>query len=266
MVFFFFFQAEDGIRDLTVTGVQTCALPIFGGPDSAERSFVHRVEVVPHSCDRPRVVVAALRDAGRVADPDPEQEATRVGVRKRPGAVGRCHRVARVDVQDPAPDDGALRPGKQRRGLGEALLRPHTLAEPDRPVAQLLELGCELTGFRGRPQAQRPQPDSDAAQLHQLVSSTKQMPFFGPVAVATPSQKVGWRSPWTSWSGTSAFALTARCCDGTWIVQSSGQLRPAPKNARLPATIRGSVTAVLLPSRRTNVPPLPAADVPARIL
>src|SRR2546430_7003706 len=27
-VIFFFFQAEDGIRDLTVTGVQTCALPI----------------------------------------------------------------------------------------------------------------------------------------------------------------------------------------------------------------------------------------------
>src|SRR2546427_3025634 len=29
--FFFFFQAKDGIRDLTVTGVQTCALPIFRG-------------------------------------------------------------------------------------------------------------------------------------------------------------------------------------------------------------------------------------------
>src|SRR2546430_8625723 len=28
--FSFFFQAEDGIRDLTVTGVQTCALPISG--------------------------------------------------------------------------------------------------------------------------------------------------------------------------------------------------------------------------------------------
>src|SRR2546430_4357603 len=28
-MFFFFFQAEDGIRDLTVTGVQTCALPIL---------------------------------------------------------------------------------------------------------------------------------------------------------------------------------------------------------------------------------------------
>src|SRR5688572_31807251 len=43
-IFFFFFQAEDGIRDLTVTGVQTCALPICnsfrstlkdsGSPDS----------------------------------------------------------------------------------------------------------------------------------------------------------------------------------------------------------------------------------------
>src|SRR2546430_3095027 len=33
---FFFFQAEDGIRDLTVTGVQTCALPI-SPPRGAER-------------------------------------------------------------------------------------------------------------------------------------------------------------------------------------------------------------------------------------
>src|SRR5688572_32267435 len=33
---FFFFQAEDGIRDLTVTEVQTCALPIW--PASSERS------------------------------------------------------------------------------------------------------------------------------------------------------------------------------------------------------------------------------------
>src|SRR2546429_3266338 len=29
MFFFFFFQAEDGIRDVAVTGVQTCALPIL---------------------------------------------------------------------------------------------------------------------------------------------------------------------------------------------------------------------------------------------
>src|SRR5256886_2173002 len=33
----FFFQAEDGIRDLTVTGVQTCALPISAGSTSRKR-------------------------------------------------------------------------------------------------------------------------------------------------------------------------------------------------------------------------------------
>src|SRR5438270_9703785 len=33
---FFFFQAEDGIRDLTVTGVQTCALPIYRLDDSLD--------------------------------------------------------------------------------------------------------------------------------------------------------------------------------------------------------------------------------------
>src|SRR2546430_4098204 len=32
--YIFFFQAEDGIRDLTVTGVQTCALPISAGVDA----------------------------------------------------------------------------------------------------------------------------------------------------------------------------------------------------------------------------------------
>src|SRR5256885_9177790 len=34
---FFFFQAEDGIRDYKVTGVQTCALPIYvlGGSETA---------------------------------------------------------------------------------------------------------------------------------------------------------------------------------------------------------------------------------------
>src|SRR5215469_17282366 len=42
--FFFFFQAEDGIRDLYVTGVQTCALPI----SSEERSAIFSV-LVPHT-------------------------------------------------------------------------------------------------------------------------------------------------------------------------------------------------------------------------
>src|SRR5438552_14663688 len=42
-IFFFFFQAEDGIRDDLVTGVQTCALPISPDPQ--------REGLIP---DRPR--------------------------------------------------------------------------------------------------------------------------------------------------------------------------------------------------------------------
>src|SRR5215217_6030910 len=34
LLVFFFFQAEDGIRDIGVTGVQTCALPISGRGDA----------------------------------------------------------------------------------------------------------------------------------------------------------------------------------------------------------------------------------------
>src|SRR5215204_7375326 len=43
MFFFFFFQAEDGIRDHCVTGVQTCALPIYPMPEPAPRLHHARV-------------------------------------------------------------------------------------------------------------------------------------------------------------------------------------------------------------------------------
>src|SRR2546427_8292659 len=44
LLFFFFFQAEDGIRDLTVTGVQTCALPISAVRDLQQAFALHLVE------------------------------------------------------------------------------------------------------------------------------------------------------------------------------------------------------------------------------
>src|SRR2546429_2072804 len=40
----FFFQAEDGIRDVAVTGVQTCALPIFHIPLEFGDSFHCRAD------------------------------------------------------------------------------------------------------------------------------------------------------------------------------------------------------------------------------
>src|SRR2546421_4190197 len=39
-MYFFFFQAEDGIRDLIVTGVQTCALPICNARAGQRRPHV----------------------------------------------------------------------------------------------------------------------------------------------------------------------------------------------------------------------------------
>src|SRR5699024_12065170 len=48
----FCFQAEDGIRDRNVTGVQTCALPIFG--------IGMRISIHPHSDDYERIILEAL--------------------------------------------------------------------------------------------------------------------------------------------------------------------------------------------------------------
>src|SRR5690554_8059026 len=42
---FFFFQAEDGIRDADVTGVQTCALPIFSRVKPKKQEGVSAVKV-----------------------------------------------------------------------------------------------------------------------------------------------------------------------------------------------------------------------------
>src|SRR5216684_9373691 len=76
-VFFFFFQAEDGIRDVAVTGVQTCALPISGrapahprprrgGPHPAPagggQPALPRDRLRPHGSAGPaRIVVVAAR-------------------------------------------------------------------------------------------------------------------------------------------------------------------------------------------------------------
>src|SRR2546427_4405856 len=59
---FFFFQAEDGIRDLTVTGVQTCALPIWpsdphpadwaGRAPSMNQPVARVVNLIPDSSQR----------------------------------------------------------------------------------------------------------------------------------------------------------------------------------------------------------------------
>src|SRR5215213_8406048 len=57
--FFFFFQAEDGIRDWSVTGVQTCALPICPELHTmlAEADFI--TLIVPHTPETEGLIGAA---------------------------------------------------------------------------------------------------------------------------------------------------------------------------------------------------------------
>src|SRR2546421_7704810 len=64
---FFFFQAEDGIRDLIVTGVQTCALPIstnttvdIGGVRRGVRKRRLKREVLNHARILRQVVVDSV--------------------------------------------------------------------------------------------------------------------------------------------------------------------------------------------------------------
>src|SRR2546430_8851610 len=83
----FFFQAEDGIRDLTVTGVQTCALPISrlrARGDRAQASQLHPdlgVPGAPHGCRAgARVPAADLAQLeARVAALPGRSEERRVG-------------------------------------------------------------------------------------------------------------------------------------------------------------------------------------------
>src|SRR2546429_9133068 len=61
---FFFFQAEDGIRDVAVTGVQTCTLPICGS-----LQCVHRFrEGAPESDRRQRVLTGGRGAPARNRD------------------------------------------------------------------------------------------------------------------------------------------------------------------------------------------------------
>src|SRR6202008_5141155 len=66
--FIFFLQAEDGIRDIGVTGVQTCALPIFSNlpivSDKAESASCKLAATIASGEDRKSVVQGKSVDLG----------------------------------------------------------------------------------------------------------------------------------------------------------------------------------------------------------
>src|SRR5436305_6757363 len=90
----FFFQAEDGIRDADVTGVQTCALPILdvdfgraGAPKGVwQYAAIHRESSIdlsglPHSVVLPRLELFA--DSGYPFTAIPDLEIGRASCRER---------------------------------------------------------------------------------------------------------------------------------------------------------------------------------------
>src|SRR2546430_6132680 len=64
-LYLFFFQAEDGIRDLTVTGVQTCALPICAAILVVEHAHA------PPLASRGRAKLAVVLDAALLGEQAP---------------------------------------------------------------------------------------------------------------------------------------------------------------------------------------------------
>src|SRR5947207_10988247 len=97
---FFFFQAEDGIRDHCVTGVQTCALPISVGL-SRERLGEPPPRLRPRcsgALARAGSLAAGGRDRDHALPPRPlgRPRAVGVGIDVPPGArrraqIGRAH-------------------------------------------------------------------------------------------------------------------------------------------------------------------------------
>src|SRR5688500_19248835 len=76
MSFVFFFQAEDGIRDYKVTGVQTCALPIY-------HVFTVGTEIVGHV----QIVGSIGRSSNGVRTPWTKDGVSTLGRIGRPSAA-----------------------------------------------------------------------------------------------------------------------------------------------------------------------------------
>src|SRR5207248_5199965 len=97
LVFLFFFQAEDGIRDRTVTGVQTCALPI-SRPSSPRRRSTSRFSSCSRwPCSTPRSRAGA---ASRHGCDFPRSEERRVGKECRCRWAAASYKKKKAGRQD----------------------------------------------------------------------------------------------------------------------------------------------------------------------
>src|SRR2546422_8670560 len=126
---FFFFQAEDGIRDVAVTGVQTCALPIYRGPGlepgeqpgcgrAAQRHLRPSILPLGRRRDLPaREVGDELHAVADAEDRDAEFEQLRIGARR----ARVEHGVGTARENDPLGGELADEREIARRGMDLAV-------------------------------------------------------------------------------------------------------------------------------------------------
>ena len=134
-------------------------------PRSEEAGLGHRVEVLDHPRVGPGVVVLAHpRHQVLVTDAETEQEPSRERlVQGVHGGVGR-QRITAVPVDDAGRDLDPRRRGHEQRGVHEGLPE-HGLGDPDRSVAQLVELGGRLARHRGGHHVESTGPDAVGADV-----------------------------------------------------------------------------------------------------
>src|SRR2546422_3173002 len=111
-MFFFFFQAEDGIRDVAVTGVQTCALPIcllrlhlLDVPDRRALRAPARLTGAAGPCSR-----ASSRRSSRCASSPSARPTPAAGAGCAPPATRRPAGGSRPSGAAPPPNGGRALP------------------------------------------------------------------------------------------------------------------------------------------------------------
>src|SRR5256885_5003148 len=85
----FFFQAEDGIRDYKVTGVQTCALPISAAGAAGDAGQVFSHEAAARSSTPDQQNARPPEEVGTGSSPEASAACTSTGARSEERRVGK---------------------------------------------------------------------------------------------------------------------------------------------------------------------------------